>query len=85
MRELRDYVIPPMFKKKFEMEYKKGLEQGVQQGLLRSLEVMLRMKFGIERLKLVPELKKLPLEKLEVIVEAMPDLKDLNQLRELIE
>ena len=64
----------------FEEEYK----EGIKEGLLRSLEVMLRMKFGIEGLKLLPELKKLSVEKLEVIVKAMPELENLNQLKELM-
>ena len=64
VEDMREYIIPPMFRDEFEREFERGLQEGIQQGvkegLLRSLEVMLRMKFGIEGLKLVPELKKLP-------------------------
>ena len=36
-------------------------------------------------LKMLPELKKLPPEKLEIIVEAMLELKNIDELRELME
>ena len=82
VEEVNRYV-PPLFREEYERGVQEGIRQGIKEGLLRSLEVMLRMKFGIEGLKLLPELKKLPVEKLEVIVKAMPELENLNQLKEL--
>ena len=88
VEEVNRYV-PPLFREEYERGVQEGIQQGImegiKEGLLRSLEVMLRMKFGIEGLKLLPELKKLPVEKLEVIVEAMPELENLSQLKELME
>ena len=85
-------MLSPLFEEEYERGREEGLKEGIRQGiqqgvkdgLLRSLEVMLKMRFGIEGLKLVPELRKLPPERLEVIVEAMPDLKNIDELRDLM-
>ena len=70
-----------------------GMQQGIQQGIQRGKEegkrealeemlgVVLKLKFGIEGLKLLPELRKLPLEKLEIVLKVMPNVKNLDELR----
>ena len=51
----------------------KGLQEGIQEGLREAIELGLKLKFGVEGLKLLPE------------VESIKDIKALKALKEAIE
>ncbi len=62
-----------------------GIQQGIQQGLLKAIELGLKLKFGIEGLKLYPEIKKIKDPNfLEVICEAIDTAKDLSEIKKLL-
>ncbi|MDQ7031267.1 MAG: hypothetical protein Q9M37_00915 [Desulfonauticus sp.] len=63
-----------------------GMLQGRQQGLLKAIEIGLKLKFGIEGLKLYSEIKKIEdIDLLETITEAIDTAEDVTDIRKLME
>ena len=61
-----------------------GLKQGIQQGLLKAIELGLKLKFGIEGLKLYPEIKKIKdVDVLEAISEAIESAQSIEDIRKI--
>ena len=58
-----------------------GIKQGIQQGLLKAIELGLELKFGVEGLRIYPEIEKIKdVDVLEAISEA---IKQANTLAEI--
>ena len=61
-----------------------GLKQGIQQGLLKAMELGLKLKFGIEGLKIYPEIKKIKdVDVLEAISEAIESAQSIEDIRKI--
>jgi hypothetical protein len=61
-----------------------GGEEGRQEGLLAGIEACLKLKFGAEGLRLMPELRELKdPQRLRAVLEAIPDAVDPGVLRRL--
>ena len=72
------------FKQGFQEGLERGREEGRREGLLRGLAVALDVKFGIEGLKLMPELREIEdLGILEIIEQAIRTVKSPEELRQL--
>jgi hypothetical protein len=60
----------------------KGIQQGIRQGLLEAIELGLRLKFGDEGLKILPEISEIEdVEQLKAIISGL--LTTVNTLEEL--
>ena len=69
----------------FKKGMQQGIQQGMRQGLLKAIEIGLKLKFGIEGLKLYSEIKKIEdLDLLETISEAIEAAKDVSDIKKLI-
>ncbi|MDQ7033011.1 MAG: hypothetical protein Q9M37_09915 [Desulfonauticus sp.] len=63
-----------------------GIQKGIQQGLLKAIEIGLKLKFGIEGLKLYSEIKKIQdVDLLETITEAIETAEHVSDIRELMD
>lgn len=61
-----------------------GIEQGILQGLLEGIELALELKFGIDGLKLMPEIRKIEnVDILKAIKEAIKLAKDVDEIKEV--
>ena len=61
-----------------------GIEQGIQQGLLKAIELGLKLKFGIEGLRVYSEIKKIKdVDMLEVISEAIESAGSVEEIRKI--
>jgi hypothetical protein len=58
-----------------------GIEKGVRQGLLRAVEFGLELKFGVDGLRLYPEIRKI--EDLDVLEAITEGLKIASRLEEI--
>ncbi len=61
-----------------------GLQQGIRQGLLKAIEVGLELRFGVDGLRLLPEIRKLDdVDVLETIAEGAKTLTTIDEVRRL--
>ena len=71
-------------KKGFEQGIQQGLQQGVQRGLLKAIELGLKLKFGVEGLRIYPEIKKIEdVDVLEAISEAIETAQSIEDIRKI--
>ena len=60
------------------------MQQGVQQGLLSGIALGLELKFGVESLQLMPEIRQIQnVEKLEAIQQGIKTANTWEELREI--
>jgi hypothetical protein len=64
---------------------RRGIEQGLSQGLLEGIGVALVLKFGASGKKLLPKARKLDVEELRTLAQAIPTAKSLSELKAMIE
>ena len=61
-----------------------GIQQGIQQGLLKAIELGLKLKFGVEGLRIYPEIKKIKdVDVLEAISEAIESAGSVEEIRRI--
>ena len=69
-------------KKGIEIGIQQGIQQGVLQGLREAIELGLKLRFGVEGLKLLPEVEKIKeVERLKVIKEAIEIAENIEDIR----
>ena len=69
-------------KKGIEIGIQQGIQQGILQGLREAIELGLKLRFGVEGLKLLPEIEKIKeVERLKVIKEAIEVAKNIEDIR----
>ncbi|MDQ7031609.1 MAG: hypothetical protein Q9M37_02685, partial [Desulfonauticus sp.] len=62
-----------------------GIQQGMCQGMLKAIELGLKLKFGVEGLRIYPEIKKIKdIDVLEAISEAIEAAKDVDEIKKLL-
>ncbi|MDQ7038276.1 MAG: hypothetical protein Q9N26_03635 [Aquificota bacterium] len=72
-------------KEGFEEGLKAGIEQGIQQGLLKAIELGLKIKFGVEGMRLYRRARKIKdVDFLEALAEAIEAADDLSQIERLL-
>jgi flagellar biosynthesis/type III secretory pathway protein FliH len=63
----------------------KGLQEGIQEGLREAIELGLKLKFGVEGLKLWPEIERIKeIELLRAIKEALEVATSLEEIKEFL-
>jgi hypothetical protein len=63
---------------------KQGIQQGIQQGLLKAIELGLKLKFGVEGLRIYPEIRKIKdVDVLEAISEAIESAGSVEEIRRI--
>ena len=71
--------------KGFEQGIQKGLEQGIQKGLLKAVELGLKIKFGVEGMRVYGKIRKIrDVDFLEALAEAIEAANDLGQIERLL-
>jgi flagellar biosynthesis/type III secretory pathway protein FliH len=61
-----------------------GIQQGIQRGLLKAIELGLKLKFGVEGLRIYPEIKKIEdVDVLEAISEAIETAQSIEDIRKI--
>ena len=61
-----------------------GIQQGMQQGLLRGIGLGLKLKFGVDGLRILPEIDKIEdLSLLNAVHEALPEVETLSELQRI--
>ncbi len=72
------------FEEGLKQGIQQGIQQGIKQGLLKAIELGLKLKFGVEGLRLYPEIKRIEdIALLETISEAIETAKDLHEIEKL--
>jgi len=65
---------------------KEGLQQGMQQGLYEGIESLLKVKFGVEGVKLMEKISPdMPVEKLRAIKNALEMAESVEDVEKLLE
>jgi hypothetical protein len=65
--------------------FEQGMQQGMQQGLKEAIELGLKLKFGVEGLKLLPEIGKIKeIEHLRAIKEAIEIAETIEDIKKLL-
>ncbi|MDQ7031494.1 MAG: hypothetical protein Q9M37_02080 [Desulfonauticus sp.] len=70
-----------------EKGIQQGMERGLQQGMwmLKAIGLGLELKFGVQGLKIYPEIKKIKdVDLLEAISEAIKAAKDVEEIKKLM-
>ncbi|MDQ7031183.1 MAG: hypothetical protein Q9M37_00480 [Desulfonauticus sp.] len=63
----------------------RGIQQGMYQGMLKAIELGLKLKFGVQGLKIYPEIKKIKdIDLLEAISEAIEAAKDVEEIKKFM-
>jgi flagellar biosynthesis/type III secretory pathway protein FliH len=68
-----------------EEGFKEGLQEGIQEGLREAIELGLKLKFGVEGLKLLPEIEKVKeVELLKAIKEAIEVATSIEEIKQFL-
>ena len=77
-------IMPTIAQKWLEQGMQQGIQQGIRQGILDAIELGLEIKFGVEGLRELPEIRKIKdMDVLHTIREAIKTVKTIDELRSI--